>query len=157
MKIQPFLAIRPIRDSILRLDSTGATFTIAHVYLTRLCLLAKAYKVACPVLDRTIFAIPSKTDRLLEIDESAGTKASSLFEPPMTVTYVEYLQYFLYGGMIYMALKEWSKAHHFLGIVISFPVVNAVSLIMVEAYKKWLLVNLIDKRTVLDTYHLAVE
>lgn len=47
-----------------------------------------------------------------------------------------------------MALKEWSKARHFLSIVISCPVVNAVSLIMVEAYKKWVLVNLLEKGTV---------
>lgn len=54
-----------------------------------------------------------------------------------------------------MALKEWSKARHFLSIVISCPVVNAVSLIMVEAYKKWVLVNLLDKGTVrfLETVH----
>ena len=58
------------------------------------------------------------------------------------------MKYFLYGGMIYMALKEWGKALHFLSIVISSPVANSISLIMVEAYKKWVLVNLLEKGTV---------
>ncbi|EED21761.1 COP9 subunit 3, putative [Talaromyces stipitatus ATCC 10500] len=146
------LAIRPVRDAIIRMDPTCATFTVAHLYLTRLCLLAKAYKVARPVIDRTIFAIPSSADRLF-IQHSQGESGFHgstrpyLFEPPMKLTYAEHLQYFIYGGMIYMALKEWSKARHFLSIVITCPVVNAVSLIMVEAYKKWVLVNLIENGT----------
>jgi COP9 signalosome complex subunit 3 len=61
------------------------------------------------------------------------------------ISYRDYLQYFLYGGMVYMALKEWRKALHFLGIVISMPTTSSVSLIMVEAYKKWVLVGLLEK------------
>jgi COP9 signalosome complex subunit 3 len=135
------------------MDPTCASFTIAHLYLTRLCLLAKAYKIARPVIDRTIFAIPSAADRHFIQHSQSGSDNNTaippyLFEPPIKHTYADYLQYFLYGGMIYMALKEWSKARHFLSIVISCPVVNAVSLIMVEAYKKWVLVNLLEKGTV---------
>lgn len=44
-----------------------------------------------------------------------------------------------------MALKEWRKAGHFLGIVIAIPTVGSISMIMVEAYKKWLLVGLLEK------------
>lgn len=61
------------------------------------------------------------------------------------LSYRDYLQYFLYGGMVYMALKEWRNALHFLGIVISTPGTSSVSLIMVEAYKKWVLVGLLEK------------
>jgi COP9 signalosome complex subunit 3 len=61
------------------------------------------------------------------------------------LSYREYLQYFLYGSMIYMALKKWRNALHFLGIVISTPSTSSVSLIMVEAYKKWVLVGLLEK------------
>lgn len=46
---------------------------------------------------------------------------------------------------MYMALHEWRKARHFLGVVMSMPVVNSVSFVMVEAYKKWVLVGLLDK------------
>ena len=144
------------------MDPTCASFTVAHLYLTRLCLLAKAYKIARPVIDRTIFTIPSSADRLFiqHSQSESATNATSppyLFEPPMKITYADHLQYFLYGGMIYMALKEWSKARHFLSIVISCPAVNAVSLIMVEAYKKWVLVNLLEKGTVRSLQFLNIE
>lgn len=46
--------------------------------------------------------------------------------------------------MVYMALKQWRKASHFLGIVISMPTLGSISVIMVEAYKKWVLVGLIQ-------------
>jgi COP9 signalosome complex subunit 3 len=61
------------------------------------------------------------------------------------ISYRDYLRYFLYGGMIYLALKEWRKASHFLGTVISMPTMGSVSMIMVEAYKKWILVGLLEK------------
>lgn len=47
--------------------------------------------------------------------------------------------------MIYMTLKKWDRASHFLEIVICAPAPNSLSKIMVEAYKKWILVSLISK------------
>ncbi|KAH2558970.1 hypothetical protein KXV70_002956 [Aspergillus fumigatus] len=70
------------------------------------------------------------------------------------VTYKDHLQYFLYGAMIYMALKDWESALHLLCIVISCPVANTVSKVMVEAYKKWLLVSLLAKGKVMPTPEL---
>jgi COP9 signalosome complex subunit 3 len=84
-------------------------------------------------------------------DESRnGAVATHIFsfEPPAKLAYTDHLKYFLYGGMVYMALKEWNKARNFLNIVISSPVVISVSRIMVEAYKKWVLVNLLESGTV---------
>jgi COP9 signalosome complex subunit 3 len=60
------------------------------------------------------------------------------------ISYRDYLQYFLYGGMVYMALRDWRKALHFLGVVVSAPVASSVSLVMVDAYKKWVLVGLLE-------------
>ena len=59
--------------------------------------------------------------------------------------YRDHLIYFLYGAMIFMALKKWKRALHFLEIVIMSPVVNNVSKIQVDAYKKWVLVSLLYK------------
>ena len=47
--------------------------------------------------------------------------------------------------MIYMGLKKWKRALLFLEIVIMSPVVNNVSKIQVDAYKKWVLVSLLYK------------
>jgi COP9 signalosome complex subunit 3 len=46
--------------------------------------------------------------------------------------------------MIFMGMKEWKKALHILSIVISLPSINVVSMIMVEAYKKWILLSLLE-------------
>ena len=52
--------------------------------------------------------------------------------------------------MIYMGLQNWERALLFLEIVVVAPQSNATSMIMVEAYKKWLLVGLLFKGEVRD-------
>ena len=59
--------------------------------------------------------------------------------------YRNHLTYFLYGAMIFMALKKWKRALLFLEIVIMSPIVNTISKIQVDAYKKWVLVSLLYK------------
>lgn len=59
--------------------------------------------------------------------------------------YRDHLTYFLYGAMIFMGLKKWKRALHFLEIVIMSPVVNNISKIQMDAYKKWVLVSLLYK------------
>lgn len=150
--MQPLLAVPLIRDAILRLDPSGATFTSNHLLLTELCLHSKAYSHALPVLDKYICHFPPgpeqaylKYDRplLCARHESSAAFITGASGLSAKLAYRDYLQYFLYGGMIYMAAKEWDKALHFFNIVISSPVVNSVSLVMVEAYKKWILVSLL--------------
>ncbi|KAH8704691.1 putative COP9 subunit 3 [Talaromyces proteolyticus] len=152
MENKPLLAVRPIRDAIIRLDPTCSSFTPTHVLLSRACLLAKAYTLALPILDQTIYNFSTTVNNFhqkslqneSDIDIVSDLHSSGAF--PKT-THTDHLQYFLYGAMIYMALKKWSKARHFLSIVVSSPATNSVSLIMVEAYKKWVLVNLLEKGT----------
>jgi COP9 signalosome complex subunit 3 len=50
--------------------------------------------------------------------------------------------------MIYLGLKKWGRAVHALEVVISAPSSTSTSVIMVEAYKKWVLAGLINKGTV---------
>lgn len=137
---------------MLRLDPSGAVLTSTHILLIRLCLHAKAYTSVLPVLDRHVCHFPTLTGRpssasfqLLcsKHESSLGfiTESSGLSSK---LSYRDYLRYFLYGGMVYMALKRWRKASHFLAIVVSMPTLGCISMIMVEAYKKWILVGLIQ-------------
>ncbi len=68
--------------------------------------------------------------------------------------YRDHLMYFLYGAMIFMALKKWKRALLFLEIVIMSPVINNVSKIQVDAYKKWVLVSLLYKGHVSNVHQL---
>jgi len=47
--------------------------------------------------------------------------------------------------MIFLGLNNWQKALHALEVVITAPSSNSTSVIMVEAYKKWVLANLLAK------------
>ncbi|XP_076682822.1 COP9 signalosome subunit 3 isoform X2 [Andrena cerasifolii] len=53
-----------------------------------------------------------------------------------------FLLYYYYGGMIYTALKNYDRALYFFEVCVTTPAM-AVSYIMLEAYKKYILVSLI--------------
>lgn len=106
-----------------------------------------------PVLDKHISHLPalnrqasSKYGAVLCADNvSSSSFISESTGLSSRLSYKDYLRYFLYGGMVYTALKNWRKASHFFGIVISMPTVGTISMVMVEAYKKWVLVGLLEK------------
>lgn len=53
-----------------------------------------------------------------------------------------FLLYYYYGGMIYTAMKNYNRALYFFEVVATVPSM-VVSHIMLEAYKKYILVSLI--------------
>jgi len=149
---QPLQAIPLLRSAILRLDATSSTLTSTHHSFVRLCLQGKAFQEALPVLERTIYHLPSY------VDKPAAARASRYLcsEMDSSATYLtpdyglttklsarDYLEYYLYGAMVYMGLKQWEKAKSLLEIVLLAPSTNVTSTIMVEAYKKWVLVCLL--------------
>ncbi|KAL8950474.1 MAG: hypothetical protein Q9222_003489 [Ikaeria aurantiellina] len=149
-------AIKPIRSAILRLDPSGACFTSTHHVFVRLCLEARAFRAAKPVIDQDIYEFPSSfktTSGMFPCshhDTSAGyiTDKSDL---SASMSYQEPLGYFLCGAMIYIALKDWQRAIRFLEIVLVAPSRNYASHFQVEAYKKWVLVNLLAHGRVPDS------
>ncbi|CAG8929817.1 unnamed protein product [Penicillium salamii] len=137
---------------MLRLDPSAAVLTSTHLLLVKLCLQAKAYSYALPILNKHICHFPDLPERSSSEPSAScvGPGSSLSFITGVSgfsakLTYQDYLRYFVYGGMIYMTLKEWQSALHFLGVAISMPTANSVSAIMVEAYKKWVLVGLLEK------------
>ncbi|EFE42211.1 COP9 subunit 3, putative [Trichophyton verrucosum HKI 0517] len=148
------LAIQPLKNALLRLDPSGSTLTATHTLFVRTCLKANACRAALPVLERPIFHIPTSVDRTYHKraqilpcvkDQSSSTFITDSSGLAGKITHQTYLEYYLYGAMIYMIRKEWDDALRFLHIVIAAPVTNTVSKIMVEAYKKWILVRLLAK------------
>lgn len=152
--LQPLVAITPIRSAILRLDPAVSTFTSSHLIFARLCLEARAYAAALPVLDKNIFYFPATTNKAGENNMSpflcSNHTTSSTFITPDSglsakLDYHDHLQYFLFGAMIYMGLKDWKRALVFLETVLIAPIASNASKIQVEAYRKWVLVNLLHK------------
>ena len=144
-------AIPLLGNAILRIDPTSSTLTSTHHSFVRLCLYGKAFHEALPILERTIYHLPANVDKLTaaratrylcsEIDSSA-IYLNPEYGLTQKLSSRDYLEYHLYGAMIHMGLKQWEKAKSFLEIVILVPTVTP-SLIMVEAYKKWVLVGLL--------------
>ncbi|KAL1866925.1 hypothetical protein Plec18167_008857 [Paecilomyces lecythidis] len=154
---KPILATVPVRDAILRLDPSGSMFTSNHILLSRLCLRGKVYAAACPLIDRDICHFPAPSHLAIkrghqqssssELQDQGSLASYITYASGLTakITYRDYLQYFLYSSMIYIGLKKWKRALHFLNLVVSAPSVGTVSMIMVEAYKKWVIVSLLEK------------
>ncbi|KAJ5232781.1 hypothetical protein N7468_005737 [Penicillium chermesinum] len=149
---QPILATQVIRDAILRLDPSSAVFTSTHLLFARLCLRAKTYSCALPVLKRPICHIPAALNGsnlrsaplLCDDHQSSLAFLGEKSGFSSKLSHKEFLEYFLYGGMIFMAVKDWRNASHFLATVVSMPSVGVISKIMLEAYKKWILVGLLE-------------
>jgi len=119
---EPIRSIRPLKLAIERMDAKDH-LTPQHCQLALACVLSKTYKTALPMLDNFVFQI----------------------EPDLTGVRSEDTRlYFYYGALCYIAAKQWTRAAEFCEIVISAPAVMA-SAIMVEAYKRYVLVTLIFK------------
>ena len=149
-------AIQLLHSVILSLDRSSSTFTKTHYYFIKLCLLTRAYSEALPILDQPIYHIPTaettKTiDRRLGQFPCSETETSLSYLNTTTglsgrITTRIYLEYYYMGALCYLAARDWIKAQTFLEIILITPTQHSVaSLIMLEAYRKWVLIGLIVK------------
>lgn len=96
--------------------------TPVHADLCQLCLSAKVFSPALRFLDVDIASIATTED------SNHDTKY--------------FLLYYYYGGMIYAAVKNFERALYFFEVAVSTPAL-AMSHIMLESYKKYILISLI--------------
>ena len=141
-------AIEPLRISLLRLDPYTSTVTSCHIQFLRLCLLVRAFDAAASVLGNDAFHVPTTDRAVLRPLPCAPHSTSSTYitlESGLStkLDYVDLLLYNLYGGMAFLGQKNWSRACRFFELVVTHPTHQAPSLIQVEAYKKWILANLL--------------
>jgi COP9 signalosome complex subunit 3 len=83
-------------------------------------------------LDATI---PSAAHR----DSSGYITLRSGLSDKIQISHVQ--EYFVLGGMVYLGLKKYKEALMLFEYVISSPSTGIVSALMVEAFKKWILVG----------------
>uniref|UniRef100_T1ITU9 COP9 signalosome complex subunit 3 n=1 Tax=Strigamia maritima TaxID=126957 RepID=T1ITU9_STRMM len=118
---QPIRGIDLLCRAIRKIQLFPSQLTSIHADLCQLCLLAKCMKPALEFLD---------------LDVTDISKENGKFEAK------HFLLYYYYAGMIYTALKNYGRALYFFEVAITTPSL-AVSHIMLEAYKKYILVSLI--------------
>ncbi|ESO89010.1 hypothetical protein LOTGIDRAFT_205728 [Lottia gigantea] len=117
----PVRGIAILAKGIQKIQLFPTQLTSIHAYLCQLCLLSKNMKPALQFLDNDI----------TDISREGGNYDSK-----------DFLQFYYYGGMIYTALKKYDRALYFFEVSIATPSF-AVSHIMMESYKKYILVALI--------------
>lgn len=117
------LGIPIVAQAVEKIRLCDSQLTPIHADLCLLCLSAKMFKPALPFLDVDV------TDIVATDDKSNDAKY--------------FLQYYYYGGMIYAALKNFSQALYFFEVAITTPAL-AMSHIMLESYKKYILVSIIE-------------
>uniref|UniRef100_A0A8C0LXI9 COP9 signalosome complex subunit 3 n=2 Tax=Canis lupus familiaris TaxID=9615 RepID=A0A8C0LXI9_CANLF len=118
---QPLRGISILKQAIDKMQMNTNQLTSIHADLCQLCLLAKCFKPALPYLDVD----------MMDICKENGAYDAKHF-----------LCYYYYGGMIYTGLKNFERALYFYEQAITTPAM-AVSHIMLESYKKYILVSLI--------------
>ncbi|KAL9129144.1 MAG: hypothetical protein Q9217_002319 [Psora testacea] len=135
---KPAAAIAPIRSAILRIDPSCSTFTSSHPIITQLCLTARAFAAALPVIDKDIYHFPTISDRtavasadslypfLCSNHESSSTYINTSSGLTDQLEYQHHLQYYLFGAMCYIALKDWERAMVFLEVALTSPTFNTM-------------------------------
>ncbi|TVY83781.1 COP9 signalosome complex subunit [Lachnellula suecica] len=141
-------AVTPVTNSLLNYDPTGGMLTSRHLLLVKLSLNSRQFFDAVPVLDKPILYFPTqktpKSKLLCNMSSSPSTYITTDNGFTKKLKYQEVLEYFLCRGMIYAGLRDWKKAFQSLEDAVSFPTKEgAVSKMMIDAYKKWILVGLL--------------
>jgi COP9 signalosome complex subunit 3 len=150
-----------MRTALLRLDPTSGTFTTLHVSFLRLCLQARTYSEALPIIDKTIHSFPSPKPNKFDGDfpcsphqDSSGyINVQSGFTERVQVRHVQ--EYYLMAGMIFIGAgrHRWKDAILYLEMVLLTPTEGPTTGYMLEAYKKWLLLNCLVNGRVRFTLH----
>lgn len=117
----PMRAVLPLQTAIIKLQPSPQYLTALHADFFLVCLLAKCYKSALSILEEQIYDIDPKKCILVSKD---------------------FLLYCYYGGMLYIGLKQFGKALECFHHAITAPA-TVLSAIVVESYKKYILVALI--------------
>jgi len=120
---KPINAVLPLRTALEKLSpARHALLTPQHAQFALACILSKTYKTAIPILDRFDYKIDQ---------QATGLKSEDV------------RLFFYYGAICYIAQKQYVKALQYLVNVISAPALMP-SAVMVEAYKKYVLISLIE-------------
>lgn len=119
--------------------------TPIHADLCQLSLIAKVFNTAIDFLDVDVTAIASTDVRTRVVKTTKQInfvrfRFCLLQDNNQDAKY--FLLYYYYGGMIYTATKNYERALYFFEVAISTPAF-AMSHIMLESYKKYIMVSLI--------------
>lgn len=125
-------------------------FTSTHLVVVKLALESQNYIHAIPLIEKYILYFPGIKDfpKIKYIcDMSLSPSAYITPESKLTakLKYQDLLEYFYYSGLIFIGLKNWEASLKCLENAVTYPIKDqgSVSKIMVESYRKWVLVGIL--------------
>lgn len=146
--------------AMLRLDPSCSVFTSQHLALVSLGLTKHISSQVLPILTKTLSHIPGKSgqnvDGLLPCSAHCPARSYITHQSGFVggkVTLQDLQQYFILAALNLIALHEWSRASFYLENVLVTPCERGANGYMVEAYKKWILVNLLAHGRLRDLPH----
>ncbi|OTF79532.1 COP9 signalosome complex subunit 3-like protein [Euroglyphus maynei] len=124
---QPLKGLDPLSKAIQKVQQLPTQLTSIHTDLCKLALVGKCLKPALTFLD---------------IDVTDISRENDCYD----VKY--FLAYYYYGGIIYSIIQNYERAFLFFQTVLSITGA-AISQISIEAYKKYILVSLLQNGRVI--------
>eukprot|EP00298_Acanthocystis_sp_HF-20_P012975 c20146_g2_i1.p1 GENE.c20146_g2_i1~~c20146_g2_i1.p1 ORF type:complete len:502 (+),score=211.69 c20146_g2_i1:1260-2765(+) len=118
---KPLASVHPLRSAISKIQADDQQITSVHSFFLRACIASKCYKFAQPYVMADLHKLDPFQVRL---------DTMSL------------LSYFYYSSIVCIALKNFTRALHFLKLVFVVPE-DAISVIVIEAFKRYVLVSLL--------------
>lgn len=143
------MGVELLAQAVLRIDPTGSILTSTHILLVNLAYSSGHIEAALPVIDKSIVFYPGMANHHTPdvlchqglpppayISKNSGL-TTALKAPAV-------LEYDLLCGLIYCSRRDWRKALAAFERVVTYPTRDqGISKIMVDAYKKWVLVSLL--------------
>ena len=124
--------------------------TSTHLALVKLALDIGDYASATDLVDKPVLYFPattnvqSKPKYICELGLASSSYVTLASNLTLKMKYQDILEYFFNCGLICIGLRKWETAFEYLEDAITYPIKdNAVSKIMVEAYKRWVIVGLL--------------
>jgi COP9 signalosome complex subunit 3 len=111
--------LKILKELIKKIQTTPHHLTFLHPIFAKHCLLAKTYSYAKDIL------------------------ANDIQDFDLNVNVLDFLLYHYYGGMLAIGLKDFEKALIYFRRAIAAPTNRTVSAVMIESYKKYVLVSIL--------------
>lgn len=121
---------------------------------------ARSYKAALPILDNYIHSLPTMVAKetlegleysVVAADSVASGEYINLKSGHTTKISLNDLQeYYILGAMAYLGERQFKKALQFLEHVLVAPTNSTLNGLMLEAYKKWVLISCLADQPVCD-------
>ncbi|KAG5941911.1 hypothetical protein E4U59_001455 [Claviceps monticola] len=145
------VAVELLVTAILRIEPTGSLFTSTHFMLAQLAYNSNSVESALRVMDREILFYPNTMNAkvnsvLCDPSLQPTSYISTISGLTDQITSTTVLEYGYIRGLMYMSRREWIKAKEAFEQAILHPVKDrAMSKIMIDSYKRWVLVALLGQ------------